>query len=122
MPIARPARQPVSNDAKPESICSEADRIVSKDRNDDYGHPRDDFSRIADLWEAAFGWPVSAEDVGLAMILLKVSRELHRPKRDNRVDIAGYAKTLDMIDEAYNSDEVRKAVADARRKRREQQT
>jgi hypothetical protein len=121
MPTTRQVPRPGLNDAKPESICHEADRIVSTDRNEDYGHPRDDFSRIADLWEAAFGWPVSAEDVGLAMILLKVSRELHQPKRDNRVDIAGYAKTLDMIDEAYNSDEVRKAVAAARRNRREQQ-
>lgn len=31
------------------------------------------------------------------MIAVKISRECHRPKRDNRVDIAGYAEVLDMV-------------------------
>ena len=31
------------------------------------------------------------------MIAVKISRECHRPKRDNRVDIAGYAEALDMV-------------------------
>jgi hypothetical protein len=31
------------------------------------------------------------------MIGVKMSRECNRPKRDNRVDLAGYAETLDMV-------------------------
>lgn len=91
-----------------ETICQEADRLVSHDRGNDYGHPLEDFSRTGSLWAPILsGWakmtdgeePVSPELVGLCMIALKISREINRPKRDNRVDIAGYAKCLEMINE-----------------------
>ena len=36
------------------------------------------------------------EQVPLCMIAVKISRECHEPKRDNMIDIAGYAETLDM--------------------------
>ena len=81
------------------SICQEADIIVSADRQSDYGHPRHNFGKTAKLWEAVFNTPVSAHQVGLCMILLKVARESYFPKRDNLVDIAGYAKTLDLLNE-----------------------
>ena len=86
-----------------ESICQEADRIVSNDRNQDYGHPLPDFERVADLWHAQFGWEVTPEDVGIAMILMKTARQQVRAKRDNLVDIAGYAKTLEMIADVRRS-------------------
>lgn len=91
-----------------ETICQEADRLVSHDRGNDYGHPLEDFSRTGSLWAPILSeWakmtdgeePVSPELVGLCMIALKISREINRPKRDNRVDIAGYAKCLEMINE-----------------------
>jgi len=31
------------------------------------------------------------------MIGVKISRECNKPKRDNRIDIAGYAEALDMV-------------------------
>lgn len=91
-----------------ETVCQEADRLVSFDRGNDYGHPIEDFSRTGSLWAPILSeWakitngedPISAELVGLCMIALKISREINRPKRDNRVDIAGYAKCLEMINE-----------------------
>lgn len=82
-----------------ETILQEADRIVSHDRGQDYGHPLDDFSKTALMWSAIFGIDVQPEQVPLAMIAVKISRELNRPKRDNLVDVAGYAKTLDMVHE-----------------------
>lgn len=82
-----------------ESILQEADRLVSGERGGDYGHPFDDFSRTAKMWSAIFGIDVRPEQVPLAMICVKVSREVNKPKRDNVVDIAGYAKTLDMVNE-----------------------
>ena len=39
------------------------------------------------------------------MIGVKISRETHRPKRDNLVDIAGYAQTVAMIREREGKDE-----------------
>lgn len=96
----------------PETICQEADRLVSHDRGNDYVHPLEDFSRTGSLWAPILSdWakmtdgdePISPELVGLCMIALKISREINRPKRDNRVDIAGYAKCLEMINEKRTS-------------------
>ena len=82
-----------------ESILVEADRLVSVDRQADYGHPIDDFSRSAAMWSAILGIEVQAEQIPLCMIAVKMSRELNRAKRDNLVDIAGYAKTLALVHE-----------------------
>lgn len=86
--------------AAPESILAEADRIVSHDRGLDYGHPSSDFGRTAKMWAAILGIPyVSPEQVALCMIAVKISREVHRHKRDNLMDIAGYAKCAALIHE-----------------------
>jgi len=77
-----------------ESILPEAEKLVHGDRNETYGHPLDDFSRTATMWGAILGRTVTAEQVGLCMIAVKLSRECHAPKRDNMVDIAGYAETV----------------------------
>jgi len=66
-------------------------------RGQDYGHPYEDFSRTAKIWSAILGIEVTPQQAILCMIAVKISRECHRPKRDNRVDIAGYAEALDMV-------------------------
>lgn len=81
----------------PESIAQEAHRLVNGDRQACYGHPADDFARTAALWNGAFGWQVRPQDVGIAQVLVKVSREMNAHKRDNLVDIAGYAATLELV-------------------------
>ncbi len=97
--LARP--NPTAAAAAPtESICEEADRLVSTDRQAHYGHPREDFQRTAAMWEPLLGLPpgaISPETVAYCMIALKLSRLTHRYKRDSAVDIAGYAKTASMI-------------------------
>lgn len=82
-----------------ESICAEADRIVSHDRQESYGHPFHDFARTARIWREILGAEVTAQQVGLCMIAVKLSRQVNRPKRDNLVDIAGYAKCVDLVEE-----------------------
>ena len=88
-----------------ESVCQEADRIVSGDRQEDYGHPAEDFSRTAAMWTAMFSnllqpnVQFGPRDVAMAMICLKLSRLANKYKRDSVVDICGYAKTMDMIEE-----------------------
>jgi hypothetical protein len=87
----------------PETILAEANRLTSADRNHDYGHPRDDFARTARMWTGILaarlreGAAVEPMDVPLCMIAVKVAREAHRHKRDNLVDIAGYARTAAMV-------------------------
>lgn len=88
---------------RPETILEEAQRLVYGDRQESYGHPIDDFRRTAAMWTGMLGEqltrPLRPEDVALMMALVKVSREHHKPKRDNVTDIAGYAATLAMVRE-----------------------
>ncbi len=92
-----------ADEQPPESVLDEAKRITAADRQTDYGHPRDDFARTAAMWTAILarrlrdGEALTAMDVPLCMIALKVARQTHRHKRDNLVDIAGYARTAAMV-------------------------
>jgi hypothetical protein len=85
--------------AAEETICQEADRLVSSDRQATYGHPYHNFSQTASLWSVILGKEVTPEQVCLCMIGMKISRECNVPKRDNLVDIAGYAKCIELISE-----------------------
>lgn len=87
------------NKTKPENILKEADRIVGGDRAKAYGHPREDFSRTAQIWSAILGFQVPVEKVALCMVGVKMSRQCNAAKRDNWVDIAGYAQTGYMVDQ-----------------------
>ena len=73
-----------------QNILEEAVALTRGSRNADYGHPYDDWSRTAAMASAMFGFPVTATQCILFMILVKVSRACNREKRDNWVDIAGY--------------------------------
>lgn len=77
------------------SILLEAQMLTHGDRNTDYGHPLDDYSKNAGMISALFAHklkaPLTAADVALMMVCIKLSRQVHRPKRDNMVDAAGYA-------------------------------
>jgi hypothetical protein len=84
------------------NILEEANSLVHGDRQAAYGHPLDDFSRTAKMWSAILGHEVTAEQVGLCMCAVKLSRQVNKPKRDNLVDLAGYAATVQMVlDEKY---------------------
>lgn len=80
-----------------DSVCREALKLVHGDRQDSYGHPYEDFSRTAKIWTEILGHAVTPAQVALCMIGVKLSREVNKPKRDNVVDIAGYAETLQMV-------------------------
>lgn len=85
---------------EPETPLEEAQRLVHGDRQASYGHPIEDFTRTGRMWGALLGTDdVPPEKVALCMIAVKMSRECNRPKRDNAVDMAGYAETLHMVRE-----------------------
>ena len=75
-----------------ENVLNEALKIVMGARNEQYGSPEDCFNVIAGMWGSYLGIPVSATDVAMLMVLLKVARSKNLPGyADNYVDIAGYA-------------------------------
>lgn len=78
--------------------------IADTERQTDYGDPIDNFTRIAKMWSALLDCHVSPEQVGLCMIAVKLSRETHKHKDDNLTDIAGYARTLEMIHSGRDND------------------
>ena len=75
-----------------EDVLEEALRITRGDRQNQYGPPDQDFQRTADMWSALKGVTFTKKEVAMFMILLKCSRQTHQDKRDNWVDIAGYAR------------------------------
>ena len=82
-----------------ESPTLEAERLVRGPRQHWYGHPRDNFLRIAALWSVIIRRRVTPREVGLLLIALKLARELASAQRDNLVDIAGYATATWMATE-----------------------
>ena len=85
------------------SVLLEAQSLVHGNRGTDYGHPLDNFQCIADMWSAYMAakygpiMALEAEDVGLMMVCVKLSRQANKHKRDNLVDGAGYFETVQMI-------------------------
>ena len=71
----------------------EAARIISGERNKQYGNPENNFERTAKIWSVILGIQISNEDVAMMMIGLKVARYASKSgfQPDTWVDIAGYA-------------------------------
>lgn len=66
--------------------------LIDGEKAKAYGEPDDSFNDIAGYWSRYLGTNISAFDVGIMMILMKVSRGGRtRFKKDNLVDICGYA-------------------------------
>jgi hypothetical protein len=81
------------------NILKKADELTARDRNADYGHPLDDFTRTAALVNAMYGTKFKAEDIAIIQICVKLSRQANRYKLDNLTDICGYARTIQMCDD-----------------------
>ncbi len=86
-----------------------ASELIYGNRDDAYGPAGEDFGATAEIWTAilrrkgmlAPGAAIDAHAVALCMVGVKLSREAHKPKDDNRVDAAGYlALAGDVLGEA----------------------
>ena len=68
-----------------------AAKIVTGQRQHDYGDKYQNHENIANLWSAYLDYNISAHDVAICMLLVKVARLKHRPTTDCYIDMAGYA-------------------------------
>lgn len=83
-----------------QSILSEAEEIVNGSRQSDYGDANESFSRIATIASVMTGKELSPEDCCAVMMAVKLVRESFNHKRDNLVDLCGYAHIMNEIVES----------------------
>lgn len=87
-----------------EIVLQEAERLVIGDRQRDYDHPMISCGWIAEIWTALLagklklGSKITSRDVCRLMIGMKLSRDTAHEKRDNIVDIAGYARVAERLE------------------------
>ena len=110
-----------------ERITDEAWRLVMGDRQSSYNHPASDFEATGRMWGAILtNWlqsrglmvvsdgtkhdvdfssstvpDIDPRIVALMIAMVKVSRESHKHKHDNLVDLIGYALCADRIERDY---------------------
>lgn len=89
-PVA-PTDTPTDTPTTRAEILDAAKKIVTGDREKQYGKPEDNFAVIAEFWTTYIGHPISSEDVAVMMALLKIARiRSGNYKADSFVDGVGY--------------------------------
>jgi hypothetical protein len=87
-----PKKEPVTT--KREEILDEASKLITQDRQEQYGPPEENFKNIADVWNVRFKnkltEPFTPADVAAAMALLKIVRDMAGYKEDSAIDAAAY--------------------------------
>ena len=81
------------------SILSEAESILGGDRQSDYSDPVKNFDSIAKLASILNGRDMTDIECCNVMIAVKLIRERYKHKRDNLVDLCGYAEILNRLEE-----------------------
>jgi|TARA_R110002124_G_scaffold197835_1_gene364888 hypothetical protein len=82
-----------------EEILAKANEFISKDRNETHGDAFKNHAEIAEFWNIFLDnklkpmASITAQDVAVMMILLKISRSTQGEKFniDNFIDMVGYA-------------------------------
>lgn len=93
-----------------------AKEIVNGARQENYGSPEKNFKEIARYWSIFLDRDISATDVALMMVLMKLARLQNKPDHDDSwIDIAGYAangaelsnRDEKLLNEWYDKNQVR---------------
>lgn len=93
------------NEENKQSILAEAKTIVEGSRQADYGNPVEGFGLIAKLASLITGKDLTPDDCCSVLIAVKLSRETFNHKRDNLVDLCGYAYILNEIKDSKDKGE-----------------
>jgi hypothetical protein len=86
-------------------ILQEAYKIVNQDRQNTYGHPKDDYTKVINIFQTLTGKELTINDAILFMVSVKLARlrtnldqgHLHH---DTLLDTIGYLTCLNMIHHA----------------------
>lgn len=82
---------------KDESLANRFDFLdqakdTVSDRGQQYGSVAENFGRTAEIWSAILGTQVTAQQVAMCLIGLKLARLSYDPDADDGwIDVAGYA-------------------------------
>lgn len=85
------------------NVLIEANKIIHGRAQDDYGNVKRSHTNIARQWtkylymKYGSNSAIDAEDVCYMMMLVKMIRDIHKPKRDNLVDACGYIALIQEI-------------------------
>ena len=88
------------NEENKQSILDEAKTIVEGSRQSDYGDPVESFDKIAKVASMIAGNELSPKECCAVLMAVKIVREGYRHKRDNLVDLCGYAHIMNEINES----------------------
>ena len=88
------------------SVLLDAYNVVHEERDPEYGPASEDFESLGVIWAALLTrWlrkngfssipSIPPRVGGNMMIALKINRDVHFPKRDNMIDVAGYAENVE---------------------------
>ena len=67
-------------------------KLLEGKREHEYGNKKENHENIANLWSAYLDHNVSAHDVAILMLLLKIARaKIGNPSADTYIDMVGYS-------------------------------
>jgi hypothetical protein len=86
-------------------ILQEAYKIVNQDRQNTYGHPKDDYTKVINIFQTLTGKELTINDAILFMVSVKLARlrtnlEAGQLHHDTLLDTIGYLTCLNMIHHA----------------------
>ena len=84
---------------KTREYLDKAAKIVTGQRQHDYGDKYQNHENISKLWSAYLDYTISAHDVAICMLLVKVARLKQRKTEDCYLDMAGYAAIAGEIED-----------------------
>jgi hypothetical protein len=91
-----------------EALFAEA-TLLSQDRGRIYGSPYTNHKRIADIWSGILDIPITAHQVVLCMVGLKIARLVETPSHhDSIADSVAYLGFYEDVLEAQLSDDYEK--------------
>lgn len=82
-------------------ITTLAHELIHGEKRDTYGEYNTEVVNVAAGWSAITGSVIQPRHVPLMMAWLKIIRESYQHKRDNLIDLCGYAELADELVNAF---------------------